>query len=410
MEEKLKINTLGGFKVSYGDKSIGTSQSKGNAKKMWMRFEYLLINRERTVSQEELINILWADAEVANPLNSLKVLVFKLRKEIDSLGFYPGKEVILNAHGAYSFNRDIPYEIDIEEFSEIFKKANADDLDDDRKLDLLLKAIDCFKGDVLNITQGNSWYQALQTQYGNMYRDAVERAQNILTDKGEYQKIIDLCNDALRKQPYEVSYYYYLITAYTAMEDYDSASSIYNKVKDMMQHEYGAAPGVEFETAYKEMMKSRPNRNMSPEELTSEFAEKIDYVSSFYVEYGEFKQIYRLTARRMGRYFDSARISIYSLGIKKGASITKKDKEKHMKILENALSFMLRQSDVFSRTGPTQFAALFTDVSEENAVLIADRIKDYFDKHKSNRDFGVIHGMDVMASPNDKSFEGKMGV
>ena len=390
-EAKLVIKTLGGFSVSYKDKSIGTSKSKGNAKKMWMLFEYLLLNYDRTVSQEELIDVLWHDTEVANPLNSLKVLVFKLRKEIDTLDFIPGKEVILNSHGTYSFNDTIPFEVDIMVFEKLVKDADAEGISDDAKLELLEKALDCFKGHVLSMTPNSTWSVALQTQYSNMYRDVVDKAQTILTDKGEYQRIVEICNDALLRQPYEESYYYYLITAYAALEEYDSASRMYEKVKDMMQNEYGATPGVEFESAYKELMKDRPNRNETPEALTATLEEKIDYVSSFMVEYGEFKQIYRLTARQLGRQYENARIDLYSLGIKKGARVTKKDKQDNMRTLQNAISFMLRQADIFTRSGPTQYVVLFTDVSEENSKMIAKRIEDYFESHKSNDSFGVMY-------------------
>lgn len=407
MDDKLKIKTLGGFMVSYKDKAIGTSKSKGNAKKMWMLFEYLTLNHGRTVNQEELIDVLWPDADVTNPLNSLKVLVFKLRKEIDTLNFMPGKEVILNAHGSYSFNDTIPYEVDIIEFEKLVKKADDEKLSEDERLDILMKALDCFKGNILNLTQSSSWALAIQTQYGNMYRDTVEKVQAILTDREDYAKIVEICNEAILRQPYEESYYYYLITAYAAMENYDSAANMYNKVKEMMQDEYGATPGVEFESAYKEIMKDRPNRNVTPDELTGDLEERIDYVSSFFVEYGEFKQIYRLTARRLGRYYNDARISVYTLGIRKGSTLTKREKDDHMKILENALSFTLRQGDVFTRPGPTQYAVLFTDVTEENAVMIAKRIENYFERHKQNDAFGVIHTMGLVESAHVKKMEAR---
>ncbi len=405
MEEKLIIKTLGGFSVSCGDRSIGSNKSKSNAKKMWMLFEYLVLNHDRNIGQDELIDVLWHDAEVTNPLNSLKVLVFKLRKEIDQLEFMPGKDIILNAYGSYSFNDQIPYEVDVLEFEKLVKASEDESLSEDEKLEILYKALGFFKGNVLSMTAGSTWLVAMQTRFANMYRDAVDSAQTILTDRGDYQKIVEICNEALMRQPYEESYYYYLITAYAAMEEYESASNMYNKVKEMMQKEYGTSVGTQFESAYKELMKDRPNKNISPEELTNDLEEKIDYVSSFYVEYGEFKQIYRLIGRQLGRYFETGRISLYSLGIRKGANITKKEKEDNMKILENALSFMLRQGDVFARSGPTQFVVLFVDVTEENAIMIADRIKDYFEKHKLNNNFGVIHGMDTMESTHVKKWK-----
>jgi two-component SAPR family response regulator len=89
---------------------------------MWMLFEYLLLNHDRTVSQEELIDVLWHDTEVTNPLNSLKVLVFKLRKEIDSLDFVSWARKLSSMPTALIPSMMIsPYEVDIMEFEKLIK-------------------------------------------------------------------------------------------------------------------------------------------------------------------------------------------------------------------------------------------------------------------------------------------------
>ncbi len=397
--DKLEINLLGTYRISCGERSIGPNQSGGNARKMWLLFGYLLMNRDRAVPQEELIHLLWDGKNVADPQNSLKVLVFKLRKEIDSLGAVPGKELIRNIHGAYKFNSSTEFFVDLFEFEKLVRSAEEFGRSQDERLDILRRAIDVYKGDPVVLSRENGELSAARQRAMNYYRGAVAGIQEILSEKEDYQGIVNLCNEALRKQPSEASYYYYLITAYAAMEDYESASRMYDRVKDILQKERGTDAGMQFESAYREMMKARLNRNMSLDELAEDLDEKMDYVSSFYVEYGEFKQIYHLIARQMGRYFQNARICLYSLGVRRGVRATRKEKEENMKVLENALAFTLRQSDIFSRSGPTQFAVLLVQVSEADSGKIADRIKAYFDRHKKNPNFGIIYSMAIVETP-----------
>jgi len=39
--------------------------------------------------------------------------------------------------------------------------------------------------------------------------------------------------------------------------------------------------------------------------------------------------------------------------------------------------------------------------------MIADRIEAYFENHRENSDFGVIHGMDIVESAHVKKMEAK---
>lgn len=389
--EKFEIKVLGGLEIRYKDKVIGVNESKTKSNKMWALFEYVLLNRSRKLSQEELIEMLWPDMEVSNPANSLKGLIFKLRKEIDSLGFLPGKQVILSVSGSYAFNTEMPYTVDVYEFEKYLVRSQGVSLGDDERLHYLLQAVDCYKGNIHHDTRKEPWAASIQTHYGDMYLSAVRSCTELLNKTGDYQKVIDICRNALLIQPYTEEYYYHMIRAYAALENYSAASDLYSRVKDLMQQEYGTTPDTKFESAYKELMKQRPKKNQTIEKLTEDFVEARNYMATFYVEYGEFKQIYRLTARRLERIQKDAFLCLYTLGAQKGVSVDQKEKVKHFHILGEALAFGLRQGDVFARVTPWQFAVIFEDVTEENTLAIAERIKNYFDKKKRSEVFGIIH-------------------
>lgn len=404
-EEKLEIRILGGLELRYKDKVVGVNVSRGKSKKMWTMFEYILLNHERKVSQEELIEILWPEMDVADPANSLKVLVFKLRKEIDSLEFIPGKEVILSISGSYSINEGMPYTLDLWEFEKYRKLSENPKLEDGEILVLLLHALSCYKGNVLNNVHKEPWAATVQTHYYELYRQVVNRAQRLLEERNDYVKIVEICKDALLIEPYTEEYYYHIIKAYAAMENYSAASQMYRRVKEVMQKEYGTTPDNKFEGAYKELMKERPKKNMSVEDLTSDFVEETNYIATFFVEYGEFRQIYRLVARRLERFGARAFLCLYTLGAQKGIDVSSKEKNMHLKILGEALAFALRQGDVFTRATPNQFAVIFNDIAVENIETIAARVKRYFDRHKQGDTFGIIHSY-ALIEPS--SFEAKL--
>lgn len=389
--EKFEIKVLGGLEIRYKDKVIGINESKTKSNKIWALFEYILLNRNRKLSQDELIEMLWPDMEVTNPANSLKGLIFKLRKEIDALGFVPGKQVILSLSGSYGFNCDLPYTVDVYEFEKRLELSEQPSLSEEQRLEYLLSALDCYKGNVYHDARKEPWAISVQTHYCDMYQSAVRSCAEILNQRADHQKVIDICRSALLIQPYSEEYYYHMIRAYAVMENYSAASEMYQRVKDLMHKEYGTTPDTKFEKAYKELMKQRPKRNLSAEELIDDFMEDNNFMCSFYVEYGEFKQIYRLAARRLERIHKDAFMCLYTLGAQKGVQVDHKEKMKHLRLLGEALAFGLRQGDVFARVTPWQFAVIFEDVTQENTEAIAQRIKNYFDKNKKSSAFGILH-------------------
>ncbi|MGF6376616.1 DNA-binding SARP family transcriptional activator [Clostridiales Family XIII bacterium PM5-7] len=389
--DKLEIQVLGGLELRYKDAVIGVNMTRGKSKKMWTLFEYVLLNRTRKVSQEELIEMLWPAMDVADPANSLKALVFKLRKEIDSLGFIPGKEVFLCTNSSFSINPDIEYTLDLWEFEDYKKLAEQPDLSEDEVLDYLLKALDAYKGNVLYNVGKEPWTATIQIHYYELYRNVVNRAHRILEKRNDFERIIEICKGALLIGAYTEEYYFYLIKAYAALENYDAAAKMYQRVKEIMQKEYGTSPDNKLEGAYKELMKVRPKKNLSVERLTNDFIEPSGFMAAFNVEYGEFRQIYRLYARRLERFIAGAFLSLYTLGAQKGVEVSEEEKRNHLNILGEALAFALRQGDVMTRATPNQFAVIFEDIAVENIQSIAERVKRYFDHYKKSKCFGIIH-------------------
>ena len=70
---KIAVKMLGEFSIQCGDRVV--TDNVGRVKKVWMLIEYLLANRDKSVSQEKIIDILWSEEECENPTNALKMCI-----------------------------------------------------------------------------------------------------------------------------------------------------------------------------------------------------------------------------------------------------------------------------------------------------------------------------------------------
>ncbi|MBQ6868376.1 MAG: helix-turn-helix domain-containing protein, partial [Clostridia bacterium] len=94
--QPIKINMLGAFSMEY-DGNVLTDE-KSRTKQVWLLLKYLLTNRHREVTTEELVDILWEDG-IDNPNNALKNLVYRLRNLLDAVGRGENGEYIINKRG-----------------------------------------------------------------------------------------------------------------------------------------------------------------------------------------------------------------------------------------------------------------------------------------------------------------------
>ena len=65
MSEAIQVQMLGEFTIRYGDCVISDSNDRSH--RVWSLLAYLLVNRRREFTQEELINLCWSGGPAAPP-------------------------------------------------------------------------------------------------------------------------------------------------------------------------------------------------------------------------------------------------------------------------------------------------------------------------------------------------------
>ena len=94
--------------MNYNNIILGKDQMK--SKKLFKLLVYLLYYHQRFISSEELIDILWYEDEVENPIAALKNLIYRLRTLLkQQLNLY---DFVITGQGGYLINRQYTIEID----------------------------------------------------------------------------------------------------------------------------------------------------------------------------------------------------------------------------------------------------------------------------------------------------------
>ena len=79
----VSVSMLGGFSLQV-DGNILTDEIN-RSQKLWNVLCYLIVHRDRNVSQQELIELFWPGENSNNPINALKTLLYRVRAILEPM-------------------------------------------------------------------------------------------------------------------------------------------------------------------------------------------------------------------------------------------------------------------------------------------------------------------------------------
>lgn len=367
----LNINMLGEF--SFVSSLCRVDDQSSRSKKVWTLLQYLIANRFRDVSQNDLIDTLWPEGEeIGDPANTLKTIVHRARTAMEPLGVADPKDILLYRGGTYSWNNDIPVLIDAEEFSRCCDAAER--TSGDEKLKLLMGAIELYHGDFLPKSSLEQWAMPLTSLYRTKYIQAVHSAVEMLREDGNYEKLIAVCRKAAVIDPYDESIHFALIQALVATGDQQEAMNHYNYVTEMFFTHFGVTPSEELTQLYKEIVRTSKSTQMDLGVIRDGLEERERAQGAFYCEYEFFKDIYRLEARSASRNGQAIHIALVTVLDGYGKKLTTAKLNTAMLRLREIITASLRRGGVFTRYSVSQFMVMLPSASFENADMVLNRI------------------------------------
>ena len=363
-----------------------TENEKGILNKENMRSEmltrllaYMISHREKDMTAQELIDVLWPEDQSDNPSGALKNLMYRLRKLMNNTWGESGKYIV-TGRGAYQLNPEFVFHVDIEEFEECCRQVfNSEDPAVQQENGK--RAVELYQGMFLSELSSEYWVVSIATYYHSIYLTMVKRLAALLEKEKKFTDVEEICGKAIQIEPLDEEIHCFLLRAMIADNKQQLAASHYKETVKLLYDSLGVRPSGEMENIYEELQKIQHDHESNiviiQEDLREEKAS-----GAFFCEYGVFRKIYALESRSSRRLGISVHLALISLYLdfqiqKEGQDYTDLIGE-GMSVLEETLMKRLRSSDIVCRYSVNQFLVMLPACQYEDAKMVVNRLKDSF--------------------------------
>ena len=378
MEQRISIQVslLGTFSMrrETAEGPLILTEQDSTSKRLWAFLQYMAVFHQRGVTQEELIEALWGDCDIGNPVNTLKTLLHRGRSAMQQLGFADGKEILLYRRGVYSWSSSVCLELDVEVFDRLCEEAEAGSLDS------ALAALPLYAGDFLPSASGSPWAISLRTFYHGKYLALCAETAQKLLDQERYEEACRICQNATMADPYDETCHLLLMRAMAAAGSTQAAIQHYTHVAALLMDQLGVSPSPEMVALYRELTKTNQGTEMNLGIIRDQLIEQKRVNGAFFCEFGVFQDIYRLMARSYARSGQVAQLTMIAVLDRDGSPLPTQRLAPTMEVLRTSIQCSLRSGDVFTRYSTTQYLILLPTASYENAELVLNRIIGAFQK------------------------------
>ena len=384
-EDVIDIKMFGRFQIAVGENSIHDSSMRTH--QLWHLIEYLIAFRNKTVSQEEIIQALWPDGDIDNPSNALKNLVYRIRSTFARHNISYAKDMIIYQRGSYQWNNSLECVVDAEQFEALYKAAVSAE-GEEQKIELYQKALSLYEGDFLPSSCYESWVIPISSYYHLIFFKCVYAVLELLEKRERYPEIEEICAKVQMIDQFEESVHRYLLKALIKQEKQQQALAHYGFVTDLFFRELGVSPSSEMRELYREMVKSVHDVVIDIGVIQEDLKESGELDGAFYCEYEVFKNLYRLEARTAARTGQSIFVALLTVETDRvGAILEFKQQSVIMDSLFELIQSSLRKGDVFAKFSAAQYVLMLPTLTYENCDMVMGRITKRF--KQINRSKGV---------------------
>lgn len=379
------VTTFGEFTISFRSRKVNDQSNR--SKKPWNLLEYLVVNCDRTIPQEELLDLLWDEDSSDNPQGALKVLLHRVRKSLEVLNPETTEFIVLK-RGEYAWKPEGDTVFDCRQFEELCESASDKTRSSVERIGLYKQAFEIYKGDFLP-RNGESWVIPIRDYYHSIFIKAVLEAVEIYNEESKYQEIIALCRKAIAVEKVDEKLYYHLISALYKAGQQAEALKEYSNSTDMFYKEFGITPSAQLKSLYKVIAKSTKNLETDINIIKEALQEEGEATGAFECEYEFFKDIYQLEARACARSGDSIYLCLITLNSTSDQEPTIKVMNRAMSDALLAINETLRKGDVVARYSVSQYVLLLPTAAFENVESIMKRISSTFYRKHMKKDISL---------------------
>ena len=349
-----------------------TASLSGRAHRLWLLVAYLIVNRDRGVSPQELIDLLWPEVTSNNPASTLQNNVSRARALFNEANFDSARDLIKHTEGLYYWAPERSSILDVEIF-ETNARRIGDFLsaDDAEGIELALETCKLYTGDFLSDATDITWCANLAVYYRTLYKRLCKTTIVALMEAGRLKEAQTLCLQVCVLDPAAEEFSLLLMQAYLADANPTAALEQYQTVANYLAQTYDIQPSAELETQREIALQELYGQSMNEQGIRTFLFESNDDEGAFACSNAVFREIALLRLREMERSGEDSHVIAISFS---NPSTRTAHRIINAKRVAQVLSATLRASDPFTKVGSNQFLVLLPGANAENARMVYERI------------------------------------
>ena len=370
--EHIDIQMFGNFVLCTQSQKI--SDNENRSRKVWLLLAYLIYNRNRIVSEEELMSLLWGESpRGANPISTLKTTLHRVRTSLDRLWPNAGHELILRKDNGYGWNPSASITLDTETLDQWYTEQQQNE-----DLSNALKILQLYSGDFLDKLSAFAWSQSLATHYHEIYMEVLLKTLPQLMEQKLFTEVTELCPVASSLEPFHTEIHLYWMRALMEIGQPEEATHVYQALSDRLLSKYGILPTEELRSLAREASRAKNNYSVTIDVIAEDLQESAAPSGAQICEYDFFVTLCRSLARSMARSKEVAHIALISVTEEDGTPLSKRSLPYIMDNLEVCIRTNLRRGDAAARCSASQYILLLPQANYANSSMVCSRITKSF--------------------------------
>jgi len=379
MSDTIKVNMLGSFMIERNGCCIGDESNR--MRKIWLLLAYLIYSRNYPISQDNYLALFRESErdEASDPNGRLKSMFYRARTLLNQIEPSAGHDWIVRKNGTYAWNTEIPLVLDSEEFESLCRAAAAEQ-DKNNRMELYRRALALYRGDFLSKLSMEAWVTPISAYYHQMYLDTVEQALALMEEEQQWSNAVDLCEAALKIEPYSEDFYQHLMRCRIALGDRAGAVRAYEEMSELLFATFSVLPSDESRSLYREASREAEHPTLPAEGLREELQEEDEVNGALLCEYDFFRFLYQAQARAIHRSGDVIHVALFSVHGQAEKQLSRRSLDRAMENLTRLFVSSLRQGDVVSRCSASQIVVMLLQANYENSCAVCRRVLKTFNR------------------------------
>jgi len=239
------LNLFGEFELNLADgKSVKVATRHAQ-----LLLAYFLLNQDRSLAREKLVDLLWPDAAEAKGKQSLRQTLYVLRKIFEKEPEHKGRYFIADKQNI-RFENGSSFEVDAVEFDAKIAQATSNPAEAQKYLE---DAIAFYKGDLL---QGcyKDWAFELQEYYRTQFLHAINQLVQVYAQNQQLSKAIDVAKRSLNIDALQEKIHRNLMQLYLTNGNRTAALKQYQECESILSSELEMEPLPETQQLYQDIV------------------------------------------------------------------------------------------------------------------------------------------------------------